>query len=161
MILNDRIETPALLEFEVLFGCNSEDISRPINRMEKILSNVKRKGSPNDININNDNDKDIYVKVVDSLTQKAIRTIYIWKYGKATVHDLPAGTYFLVVAYGSHWDKRKLKFRCDKSFAAFDRPQDYMRFSAFEYNTWEMRLYEEFSTTPSSGPKTIFDFEKY
>ena len=47
-----------------------------------------------------------------------------------TVKGLSWGTYFLVVAYGSHWDIKRKIFRCNSSYAIFNSDDDFMPISS-------------------------------
>lgn len=152
-----------LIPFQIDFDCSSVNKSRLPNGYEPLKLSGKKYGSKNDIKISNKHTEDIFVKVINYSNNKAVRSIYIWGEFSATVRDLASGTYYLAVAYGSHWDKKYNRFRCNKYFAIFDKYNDLMTFNSWESGSWEMTLYEIRTSNRSNGLRTVNEatFEKY
>ena len=82
---------------------------------------------------------------------------------RVTLGDIPTGTYYLACAYGSHWDPKKSRFRCNKSFSVFNKYSDLMAFSSNEVGAWEMTLYQQRTSRSNSGPQSISEsqFDNY
>ncbi len=139
-----------LSSFEVEYDCSSINKVRLANGTEPVKLSGRAYGSNNDIVIENKNSEDIFVKVIKVSTKKARRSIYIRATQKATVNDLPSGTYYLAVAYGSHWDFKKQNFHCDKSFTIFDNSQNLITFKSNDLVTWSTSLTRTVSAYPDA-----------
>ena len=128
--------------FVIEYDCSSSNDVKLPNGTEPIKSGNRIFSLETYITIKNNNSEDIFVKAINDVTNKAVRSVYVRSNMEATIKGLALGTYYLAVAYGSHWDNRRNNFRCDKTFAIFNDEKDLLPISQYGYVGWKMTLYQ-------------------
>ncbi len=71
----------------------------------------------NSLHISVGNQYDAVIKLVNQVTKKSIRYIYIKKGSSFEIRNIPQGKYFLKTAYGNNWMEKKTGSGCVGAFA--------------------------------------------
>ncbi len=76
------------------------------------------------LEVENQTPSDVTVRLVNegSLT---VAWLYVQQGQSATISTVPLGTHRLMYSAGSDWDAQNLTFRCDDTYAEWDKPLDY------------------------------------
>ncbi|MEM4408354.1 MAG: hypothetical protein QXI19_06390 [Candidatus Caldarchaeum sp.] len=96
-----------------------------------------------EIIIDNQTDRDAVVKIMQKTdrSSKMIRDLYVRSNSRAIARQVPAGTYFLKVAYGVGWHKKQRKFLTNRSFSKSEL------FTVEQYHTGYSIQYSQITIT--------------
>lgn len=98
------------------------------------------------LDIDNGTDSDAVAKLVNTLNNKSVFTVYIKANSKYTISNVRDNVYELVFSMGSDWDKTTKKFLVNSGYEKFDDSFDFTtnRYSDGEY---EHTQYTHFNVT--------------
>ena len=121
------------------------------------------------IKFDNSNASDALVSLVNVNSEKTIRNEYIKAGSTYKMSNVPTGTYYIKVYYGSDWNPTKINFcgttgafDSDEHFSKSDDSNDYIEISnsASGYSTWTITLYSVANGNMSTQPTNASDFFK-
>jgi len=96
----------------------SADYPEPANGY--ILKSEMPAGGHGILKIKNGSESHAVVKLVDTVTDSAVYTIFVRANSEATIPDIPNGRYRLLFATGHGWDDIDGRFRNKEGIAAFE-----------------------------------------
>ena len=79
---------------------------------------------------------DIAVKLINHITDKSIRYVYIQKNTTYTIWNIPEGKYYLKIAYGSDWGVKVGESNCEGRFtsrAVFEKGKDILNYDLINH----------------------------
>lgn len=89
------------------------------------------------LRISNGTSSDAIAKLVDSVTGKTRRLVYIQAYNDATIGSIGTGNYILKFSLGTGYDESAAKFLYSQSFSRFDDALDFREFRTNEGIRWK------------------------
>lgn len=172
-----------LLAVLVLASCHSrtniEETSEPTAVQQQMIEEGWRLGNPNEgdlpeeygvaaqigildnfFDIELGGDADMAIKIVNIETGKTVRYMFVPHNSRTTINELPAGKYYLKIAYGNDWMSRSDGYHTDGKFTrnvVYEKSNDYFDFGnvgSLESVSYNLKIrverdqrYEDFTTS--------------
>jgi len=100
---------------DTLAGWSAESISNGV--MPSCYNFKPRKSSiDNRLEVSVGGGTDVAIKVMDQLTDKCIRYVFINSGSTYSIRNIPEGIYYLKIAYGKNWVSKVENGRCEGKF---------------------------------------------
>lgn len=121
------------------------------------------------IKFDNSNSSDAIVCLINIYSEKVVRNEYIKAGSTYKMSNVPTGTYYIKVYYGTDWNPTKINFcgtlgafDSDERYSKSDNPKDYIEIvnSSTSYSTWTITLYSVLDGNMSTKPTSGADFFK-
>ena len=173
-----------LLTIVLLMSCNThtntnESSNEPTTYQQQLLDDGWRMGNPkegdmpeeygvtaqlgivdNYFDIELGGDADMAIKIVNIETGKTVRYMFVPHNSRTTINELPAGKYYLKIAYGNDWMSRSDGYHTDGKFTrnvVYEKSNDYFDFGnvgSLESVSYNLKIrverdqrYEDFTTS--------------
>jgi hypothetical protein len=116
------------------------------------------------LRISNGTTSDAIAKLVDSVTNKTRRLVYIRASSDATISNIGAGDCILKFCLGTGYDPNEGKFLYSLSFERFDDVLDFREYETYDGIRWkefEVTLNPVIGGNARTSPISAADFEKH
>lgn len=150
----------------------SPSVSLPANYPEpangNVFKNILSSGGNGKLKISNGCTSHSFVKLIDTLENKAVYVVFIRAQSDFTISNIPNGRYKLLFAAGRGWDDVDGRFREREGASAFDQPLNFTTETRTEADgvysyshSMEVTLNPVVGGTAQTDSISTKEFEKY
>lgn len=122
------------------------------------------KNNLGELKIENGSQYDAIAKLVNSLTNTSVYSVYIAAGSNYSIKQIPDGKFQLLFSLGKDWDLSNNKFKSCKTFARFDDSFIFTttrQFYGLEYSTFRVTLNPVVGGTAKTNEIVETEFDKY